>query len=251
MISLFFLLLGPAIALSADWAQQWEAKVPGKPAAAFFSAGNGKIYVSTNLNSGRAAVYALTDTGQLEAKAIIEADGTAGPLRGNGDRILWAAGNQILSFTAEGEKRKVEATAESAPIDLAVDGKGKIFWGLKSGLFTEGKRILGVPVQGLFFWGSDLFLLNDGKALQSAFDPKVKSEVICSGQCSGLERIPDGSWLTVKGKNAISAGKGNRILVSGKTVPGKPAYLYRRETKEDLLILPVPGEGVVRAFRAP
>jgi hypothetical protein len=116
------------------------------------------------------------------------------------------------------------------------------------GFFRGGKLVDSASSRGLFFLGTDLHWLKNGGAVVSLTFPSPAK--ICASNCKWLERAPDGSWITVRGNQVVAVGKKERVLAEGQGI-GKPAYVYRRESKDDLLVIPFPDEGMVRAYRGP
>jgi len=232
----------------APWKQVWETKVPGKPVAAFFHAADGKIYVAAQRSEAKSAVWALSDLGALSTKALLEESGVAGPLRAGGGRLYWAVGEKVISFTPGGERKKEEARVSGEIFDIAVDPKGEVYVAGLRGFFRGEILVDPASSHGLFFLGTDLNWLKDGRAVVSLSSPSPVK--ICPTSCKWLERAPDGSWITVRGNQVVTVGKKERVLAEGKGI-GKPAYVYRRESKDDLLVIPFPDEGMVRAYRSP
>jgi len=245
--TLLMAVILPSGSAFAAWKQVWETKVPGRPLAAFFHAADGKIFVATQTEK-KSAVWAVSDAGTLSEDAIIEEKGNAGPLRAGGGRLYWAVGGKVISFTPEGGKKKEEGKFTDEILDLTVDPKGQVYLAGAKGLLLGEKVIQPKAVHGLLFLAMDLYTLNEGKvvATRNSSSPLT----VCAAGCKWLERSPDGSWITVRGNQVVAVGKKETVLAEGKGL-GKPAYVYRRESKDDLLIVPYPEEGMVRAFRAP
>ncbi len=236
---MLFLFLA-SVAL-ADWKPVWKLETQGAPKTVFFDASSGKIFLS--VESGKKAwVERISYEGKSE-ETIAKGDAPAGPLRAYGGRIYWGAGGKVFSFGPEGEKKKVEAEIPSIT-DIALDAKGILYVASEAGVYSQGKVIFSKPVTSLLYLQS-LHIFSQGKIIVDS-----KESLFCD--CLGLERAPLGGWFTAEGKKIVRRnGKTKEVLLVASSPPGRLGYLYRRETKEDLLLVPRPDGKVLEAYRAP
>jgi hypothetical protein len=242
---MLILLLLPLLAQAA-WKEVWQVKLPGTPRAAFYEISSGKILVSAQLSQSQgkeAFVERIDLQGKLEEEPIAKEEGEAGPLRAFGGHVYWALGKKVVSFPAEGGRMKAEGEASFPVLDLALNGKGEVFVAGDGGVGKLGKAYDKPAATGLFFWVTDLFSLREGKSVKGA----GKTKKLCSGDCHGLERAPDGAWITAKGNEVL---KNSKVLVKGASPAGRIAYAYQRDSKYDLLIVPYPEEKTVKAYQA-
>jgi hypothetical protein len=257
MIFLLMSLGLSSMAVAASWIETWATEMPGKPVAAFFSASAGKVFVAVDKENAKSALYRLTTSGRLETDAFAEEKGPAGPVRAYGSRVYWVVGDKVFSYLESGKGRRLEAKTGEGIVDLALDAQGRLFLAGVAGVRVhEGAGLqagpqpspqgstppITDPSTGLFFAG-ELFALVDGRIHSSA----GKGEKICSRECRGLERAPDGAWMTTEG---AAVKKGREVLLQSTSVPGRFAYVYQRETRNDLIVLPLPEESRLRAYRA-
>lgn len=243
-----WILLFPFLVHAAEWKKSWELALDAKPRAAFFSVAEDAVLLS--VEKKEAEMLKISSDGKKREEFLIRKKGAAGPIRAYGDRLYWAVGDKVSSFTLSGAGVKEEGRAHFVIEDLALNRKGEIEVAGAGGVarLGEKKAIPSPAVTGLFQGQDTLYVLQEGKTLLAI---PGSSRPLCSGGCRGLERASDGSWVTVQGNDVIRVGKGREVLVAGKSPPGRIAYVYRRETKDDLIIVPYPDERVVRAFRAP
>jgi hypothetical protein len=231
------LLLLPLFAHAKPWKQVWEVRFDTAPRFAFYDATSSNVLVALD----GAAVRRISLQGEAEKENFAEAEGTPGPMRAYGGRIYWAIGKTIYSFPADGGRLRKEAEASAPVLDLSLDAKGKLFVAGAKGV-GEPKKEYGAAATSLFALSADLFTLRGGNVSGPA-----KERKICDQAAFGLERSPDGKWVTVCGKRVSREGE---TLVEGKTKPGRIAYVYRKESQYDLLVVPFPEEKVVRAYQS-
>lgn len=240
-------LLFPILSFASVWSLAWEVPLDGRPQAAFFSGATGEVIVSVQGTDGRASLQSLSDTGKVVEKRLAVEAGQAGPLRAYGERIYWNVGKKVFSLPLKGGRTKVEAEVGGPLHDIALSRKGELYLAGPSGLMFGDRQLLTLEVNGLFFLGTDLHALQAGKSVVEVMKSESKVKNLCDGSCVGLERASDGTWLTVKGKTVL--GGSNNVLLTLPSAPGRLAYIYRRETRDDLIVLPFPDEGKVRAYK--
>lgn len=240
------------------WSLSFEK---AKPEAVFFDVSKGALYVS--LAEGDTARLDLVSlAGKLEQTAVNRGKGKPGPMRVFDDQLFWIVGQQVLSFGVGGTVPIGTVPADLGnPVDIAV-GRGRaVHVGTTSGTLYrlqsgEGTRVLtGQPISGLFLLENTLYILR-GTALQTfALSPEadIESKVtpLCSKPCQGLERSSSGAWISVQKDRLveISGTKERTLLKSGQAM-GRPAYVYRKDPKDDFFVVPFPEEGVIRAYRS-
>jgi hypothetical protein len=188
--------------------------------------------------------------GKLTQASVASAKGTAGPLRAYDGKVYWAVGNSLWRFVLAEARLELVTEAPGTIADIAIGAGGKVYLGTKEGGLYEksGKRLTlknqGAEVTGLFFLESSLFVLRE-KTLENA----GHSSIICSSLCRGLERSSSGAWITASGAKILEVnGKKNRVLANLPEAPGRISYVYRRDPKDDFLVIPLPDSHVLRAF---
>jgi hypothetical protein len=150
------------------------------------------------------------------------------------------------------------------PNDIAVAKGPVVYVGTSGGYLAHLVRdgipsqdLKGAPITGLFLLSDTLHVLR-GKRLEefglsASESPEESGFSIHNGYCSGLERTSAGDWLTVSGSKVIAVnGKGDaKTLYNGppKSELGRPAYVYRMNTKEDFFVVPFPSLGEIRAYK--
>ncbi len=150
------------------------------------------------------------------------------------------------------------------PIDIA-GGRGPVIYvgttgGYLAHLVTGGppsQDLKGAPITGMFLLQNTLHLLRGRRleefGLSAGAAPEESGLNVCDRKCGGLERTSAGNWLTVSGNRvlAVNGRADARTLyrASPKTELGRPAYVYRMNTKEDFFVLPFPSIGEIRAYR--
>lgn len=232
-----FLLLLPLFAHAKPWKQVWEVRFEAAPRFAFYDATSSNILVAVD----GAAIRRISLQGVAEKEAFAEKEGAPGPLRAYGGRIYWAIGKQIYSFPTDGGRLRSEAEALAEVTDISLDAKGKLFIASTKGVGEPGKES-DAAATALFALSSDLFTLREGTVTGPAPEKKI-----CGKAATGLERSPDGRWITVCDGQVSREGE---ILAPAPGTPGRIAYVYRKESKYDLLVVPYPDEKVVRAFQS-
>jgi len=239
----------------------WSLAFPGAhPQAAFFDAASSALFVSVGDAEG-ARVDRVSLEGKLLKKGVTRAKGAPGSLRAYDGRIYWIAGDQVMSFTDEGTLSLGRLLKENGdPVDLALGRSGAVFVGMSDGSLLRLEAGLssvefrGQPITGLFLLEDTLFILR-GTRLQSVTlanfsDPESNAASFCSVNCYGLERTSSGYWLTTqKGKVLEVDGTRTKVLLTTGKSLGRPAYVYRKDPKDDFFVIPFPEEGMVRAFR--
>lgn len=231
------LLLLPLFAHAKPWKQVWEVRFEAAPRFAFYDATSSNVLIALD----GAAVRRISLQGEAEKENFVDTEGAPGPMRAYGGRIYWAIGKQIYSFPADGGRLRKEAEALAEVADISLDAKGKLFVASAKGVGEPGKESH-EAASSLFALSSDLFTLREGTVTGPA--PKKK---ICDKPATGLERSPDGKWITICDGQVSREGE---VLAPAAGSPGRIAYVYRKESKYDLLIVPYPDEKVVRAFQA-
>lgn len=235
---LFFALC----ALAAPWKEQWQAAVPGQPRAAYFLVASGEILVASE-HEGVSSLLRYATDGQLLGVFVRE-EGKAGPIRSYGDRIYWAVAGRIYSYAADGSGRREESVPGEVN-DIAFDSKGKMFVAGPKGVTHDGKSIATGATEGLFNLAGELFLLSGGlvRSLSGAGKPEKCAD------CRGLERGSDGRWISAQGRRVLRIGRNSDEMAKENSSLGRFAYVYRKDTKEDLLVIPLPDEKKLKAYR--
>jgi hypothetical protein len=231
------LLLLPLFAYAKPWKQVWEVRFEAAPRFVFFDAMSSNVLVALD----GAAVRRISLQGEADKEVFAETEGKPGPMRAYGGRIYWAVGKQIYSFPTDGGRLRKEAEALADVNDISLDAKGRLFVASAKGVGEPGKES-DSAASALFALSSDLFTLREGTVTGPA--PKKK---ICEKTATGLERSSDGKWITVCDGQVSREGE---ILAPAPGTPARIAYVYRRESKYDLLIVPYPDEKAVRAFQS-
>jgi hypothetical protein len=238
-------LLFSCAALAAPWKPAWTLSLPGQPRAAYFFSGDNKILVSLETDDGKAEVLQVSPAGRLLG-TLEETKGEAGPMRSYGDKVYWAVGKEVYSFFGkEGGSFRLEAKRQEPVTDLALDSKGRLTTGSARGLEPAAGRVRG-PIAGLFMLGEKLYYLSRGRVGEVG----GKSEKVCAS-CRGLETAQEGGWITVEGDTVIRTGKKKALLAKLPSAPGRIGYLYRLDSSEDLLLVPLPQERQLSAFHHP
>jgi hypothetical protein len=234
----------------------WALEFPGaSPEAVFFDAASGALFVS--LRAGASArVDRVSLGGRREKEAVARAEGAPGPLRAFDGALYWIAGDQVRSFGPSGNRIATKSVPEGhgGAVDIALGPSGQIYLGMGDGpvlRLEDGKTTVeskGGAVSGLFLLESTLYVLR-GARLQLLKEGKRRMEDFCQ-DCRWLERTSAGRWLTVRGKEILEiAGTRHRVLLAPGKGIGRPAFVFRKDPKEDFFVLPFPGEGAVRAYR--
>ncbi|MGZ3713716.1 MAG: hypothetical protein ACXVBE_18255, partial [Bdellovibrionota bacterium] len=118
----------------------------------------------------------------------------------------------------------------------------------------EGTRVRneGELITGLFLLDTDLYLLKKKhiQSLELKTEKLGPKKVFCQSECIGLEKASSGAWITAEGNKLreINGTKTETILEAKETI-ARFAYVYDREPKEDMLILPFPKSSMLRAYR--
>ena len=217
--------------------------MPKPPKAAFFYVHTGEILVAAG--DTEAELFRLSHEGKLLGSFASE-KGPPGPIRAFGERVYWIVGGKIVSYSADGKGRKVEGDFPGST-DLAFDSKGRLHVASEAGVEAGGAKVHAEPSSGLFSLGGGLHSLT-GKGWIA---PLSGGAAVKGCACVGLERASNGQWLTADNKGVHSVGKGKETIVKSAYPPGRIGYLYRKDPKEDLLLVPVPEEKRVRAYKAP
>lgn len=231
------LLLLPLFVHAKPWKQVWEVRFEAAPRFAFYDATSTNVLIALD----GAAVRRISLQGEAEKENFAEAEGAPGPMRAYGGRIYWAIGKQVYSFPSDGGRLRKEAEALAEIADISLDAKGKLLVAGAKGVGEPGKEA-GAPARALFALGSDLYSLSEG----TVRGPEARKKKICAKPAFGLERSPNGKWITVCEGRVSREGE---VLVPAAGT-GRIAYVYRKESKYDLLIVPYPEEKAVRAFQS-
>ena len=236
----------------------WSLKVEGKPVAAFFDAASSAIFVSVNEGSGKARLDKISLEGKLEAKGVARHAGAAGPMRAYSGQIFWVAGKTVQRVDPEGGSKTFAEIDQLDPENtyLAIDRKGALI--LLAGQVSkfEGRTLSPLlekeNTKGLFLLLDKLFYLSgdtvSSVSLKGAEAGKHKREAPCH-DCRYLERTSSGHWLSVSmGKN-LSIN--NRVVLELDAEISHPAYVFRMDSTQDFFVLPLPEQGMLRAYRMP
>ncbi len=255
IFSLFFTLA----AFAAEPKEIWSLKTDGgKPVAAFFDVASSAIYVSVREEGGGARLDKASLEGKLEEKGAFTAKGEAGALRAYGGRLFWVVGERVLVLDPKesgARELKPYPAAKGTALDIALARDGAVYLSFAGGsLWRVGEKAEAVSLSGkgdvrsLFVLNDKLHYLQDGKLFaRSETQPKaVLSETFCD--CRWLERTSAGQWLTVKAGQVLVARK---PVLTLKTEIGRPSYVFRMDTTQDFFVLPLPEQGIVRAYRMP
>lgn len=253
LLSLILSLVAHA-APAAPWTMRWEASVDGKPRAAFFDAGKSSALVAVETKGGRAELRRFSLSGKPSDEVVAEAKGEPGPVRVYGDAIFWIVDGKLLAFGENGRAATVaKAFDENAPYaDVTVQrGIKPVAVGAKGLVSAEKLDPAFAGATGIYQHLDDLHVLAEGRRLQKV--GAKGGEMLCEKACRWLELSSDGAWLTVEGKRLLrrSAGKKSEPFLEFTTEPGRPAYVFQKDQKDDLILVPFPDEGKLRAYRAP
>ncbi len=252
---IFLFLAALAFAREPLWTYSFQ---DGKPTAVFFDVQTTSLFVSVNAGA-QARVDQFSVDGKRLKKGVLQKKGVAGPLRTFAERLYWIVGQEVLRWSEEQGQEVIGVLPADLgqPTDLAVGSKERVFVGSSGGalyLLPEKKVVApGAPITGLFLLVDRLFLLR-GKDLESvrvASDFARKQEIknFC-GSCVGIERSSEGTWLTVDSEGIREVGvKGGTVFSPLPELAGRLAYLYRKDPKDDQVIVPLPKAGELRAFR--
>lgn len=244
--------------------EKWTVDFPkADPAAAFFDVASSQIFVSLSTEGG-ARLDAITLDGKVAKKRVHRGSGAAGPLRAHGGKIYWVTGNTLRRLNPDGSKAEVVGSVPSSlgrVTDLAIARDGTVFAATGSGAIyrltpREGTVLhRGASIGGLFLLNSTLHVLRGGELQMievGGIDTASTSRMLCTGICHGLERTSGGDWVTAEGKVIREVGPHTaRVLLEASVVPGRFAYVYQRDPKDDLLVVPFPAMNQVRAYRLP
>lgn len=248
------------VAFAAEPTELWSLKVEGgKPAAVFFDVASGALYVSVDTEKG-ARLDRVSLEGKLEEKGAFSAKGEAGPLRAYGGKLYWIAGAALKVLDPKGggaaDHPRYPAGAQGTARDISIARNGTVNLAFPGGelwaINDNNASPIGLPgkgeVGGLFVLDDKLFFLR-GDRLLSRYEKQLKtvnSEPFC--ECRWLERTSAGQWLTTKNGSVLAGG---RPLLTLKTEIGRPAYVFRMDTTQDFFVLPLPEQGMLRAYRMP
>jgi hypothetical protein len=254
MTMLWLLLSSCALAAAppspAPWVNTFEIAVEGKPRAAYFDAGTSSLLVALD-NGAEARVDRYSLEGKLQEKGVMTGAGEAGALRAYDVRLFWLAGGKLLASGPHGRALPVsEKFAGGGFADVTVLRGGKPLAVGAAGVTTEEKvDPFFKGATGVYQFLNDVYVLFGGRLGKLG---ETKSEKVC-GDCHWLERTSAGDWLFVEGKKVIrrAADKKNRTFLELSSAPGRPAYVFQKDPADDFLVVPLPEEGKVRAFRAP
>jgi hypothetical protein len=241
--------------------EKWSVTIKdGSPVAAFFDAGSGSVFVS--VSEGKQARLDRFDlTGKLLKQGIAEAEGRAGPMRAHFGKIYWTAGFTIWSLDPITEKKgKVKNIAEGTGdiTDFTVARDGTIYVSLSKGMLLETNkessqvRAEGEPITGLFLLDTELYMVKTHQlqAYSLTTQKLGAKKNFCHSDCLGLEKASSGSWITAEGNKLREIKeKANRVLLDAKEPLGRLGYIYDREPKEDMVIIPFPASKTLRAYR--
>ncbi len=241
----------------------WSLAFPAaEPVAVFFDAASSSLLVSLAEKGGGGRVDRVTLEGKLDQARVARGEGRPGPLRAFGPQIYWISGPEVRSFGPNGNVSEGSVPPElGAPVDIAVGRGNNIYVGTASGALyrpvagaVRAPELRGDPVTGIFLLDDTLYLLR-GTRLQAlragaGANPQSSTTPLCKSQCYGLERTSDGTWLTTRKGGVLEASaKSTRVWLATDARLGRPAYVYRKDSKEDFYVIPFPAEGVVRAYR--
>lgn len=260
------LLLLCAVAWSApkknlEWKEVWSLAFPnGQPVAAFFDVASNSISVSIAETGGGARVDRVTLEGKLDKARVAKGKGKPGPLRAYGGDLFWINGSEVLRIGSSGVGSEGKVPAElGAPVDIAVARGRAIYVGLSSGalyrLGSAAPESHGAGITGLFLLDDTIHILRGTRleSLRLTGGQSSKSTTLCQLPCYSLERTSAGKWLTTQAGNVleVNGGRSKVLLKTTAQELGRPAYVYRKDPKDDFFVIPFASEGVIRAFRSP
>lgn len=235
--------------------EKWTYKVDGIPRAAFFDAETASVWVLAE-RDGSTVLDQLDLKGNIRKKGAAKAEGKPGPLRAHFGQLYWVAGQKILRLTNGKQDQVQDVPTECGVVsDLTISREGKVLLGCSSGrvlAMEPGVKLppAGKPVTGLFLLDTVLYILR-GKNLD-AFDLKgnpFPTKKLCRESCFGLERGSAGYWLSVTQNSVVEFSKPVRNLLRAHEVLGRIGYIYDREPKEDLLLVPFSEAKEIRAYK--
>lgn len=240
----------------------WELSFSsGKPTAVFFDVASGALFVSLrDQESGRIAKVSLE--GKIQNEKVAASQGVPGPLRSFDGRIYWISGDQVQSWGRTGVVSEGHFPKELGDaVDLAITRNRVIYLGTTSGAVVRlqdgvfSRELGGAPVTGLFLLEDTLHILRGTRlhflTLGAESEAERASMALCEVNCYGLERTNGGNWLTVSKGGVLEVNGAGRstLLLSTSQKLGRPAYVYRRDPKDDFYVLPFQEEGKIRAYR--
>ena len=231
--------------------EKWSAKVEGgEPVAVFFDAATASVFASVKTSSG-ARVDQFSAEGQLLRKNVVRASGSAGALRAYDGKIYWVAGDSLWRFAPGARRAEKVAKLPAAGVrDLAVDKDGKVYYATHASGTTVGK---GADATAVLLLEKDLFILRGGELFVAEQGSQAERThlLLCksTAPCQGLERSSGGAWIVAEGSELKSvSAKENRVVATLPSVPGRLGYIYRKDAKEDLVVIPFPDAHTIRAY---
>ncbi|RZA09870.1 MAG: hypothetical protein EOP11_00230 [Proteobacteria bacterium] len=249
-IALLLFSITQAAAAAPIWDSAFEFAVEGKPRAVFFDAGTSSLLVATDVKTGaRVDRYSLE--GKLQEKGTMDAAGDAGALRAYDTKLFWIVGGKLKASGPHNTKLEVTKNFQDATLtDITVLRGGKPLGVGAAGVITDEKVDATFQgITGVYQYLDDIYLLADGKRLARA--GKAGSEAFCEN-CRWLERTSAGDWLTVNGNKLLrrSGKKPAEKFLELSSAAGRPAYVFQKDPADDFILVPLPEEGKVKAFRA-
>jgi len=234
---------------AAPWVKTFEFSTEGKPRAVFFDAGTSSLLVSLDDKDG-ARVDRFSLEGKLQEKGTMKGPGAAGPLRAYDVNIFWLNGGRLLISGPHGRAvAPPPAFADGGYTDITVQRGGHpLAVGPKGITTAESASPAFAGATGVYQYLNDVYVLFGGKLGRLG---EKKAEKVC-GECRWLERTSGGDWIFVEGKKLIRrAADKNTIFLEFGSAPGRPAYAFQKDPADDFVLIPLPDEGKVQAFRAP
>ncbi len=245
------------------WSLGFEGE---RPAAAFFDAATGAIFVSVDEGNGRARLDKISLDGKVEKRGMATFQGSAGPLRAHDGKLYWVAGSSVQIVDPKGARSSLPGVPGLSHISaIAIDRNGSVFLldneidvhriaSLDAVTYIQGAHLKGDhKLRGIFQYLDRLYVSLENRLL-SFTPPQEGREMMARDEgpfcdCRYLERTSSGAWLTTH-KNEVLVG--NKTLLTLKTEEiGHPGYVFRMDTAEDFFVLPLPKDGMLRAYRMP
>lgn len=238
----------------------WSLKVEGRPQAVFFDAATSALWVSVNDGNGRARLDKVSLEGKREEKGAFGARGEAGALRAYGGNLFWVVGSSVKVFDPKKgsslELRHYPAEAKGTASDIAIARDGAIYlsfindsmWRVGEAAAAPAEAAGTGPVKGLFVLSDKHYLLRGSELWwrQEKAEKKFAREPFCD--CRWLERTSAGKWLTTRDGEVLI---GLEPVLTLKTRIGRPAWVFRMDSTQDFFVLPLPEQGMLRAYRMP
>lgn len=229
MLILFSLLAQIALAAPAKgWKIFWETPVAdGRPVAVLFHAQEDSLLVAVAEAGGGARVDQYSLDGTRQKTGLVRAKGAPGVLRAFDGQLYWRLDGSVAAFSLK-DGKPLPAPAAAKGSDFVVTGQG---------------AVLSAEKGGLFLLVNELYTLEGNRVRRAG---EKSGERVCARECVGLWRSSAGAWLTLEGR-ALLESRGGRFqpLLKLAERASSIAYVYRKDAKEDLIVVALPSGKLV------